>query len=338
MEDRLIRGVIVGASSLLGKELAEELNTASGVAWELTLVEAEDADLTLTAAGDEAQLIQPISRDAFTSTDVVFFAGDGRTALEYWKVAHQAGAVVVDLTGGLEGQTNVQVRSPLVEGGRPPDIATVALVSAHPAAIMLAQPAVKLKPLAIRVMAATLLQPASVAGKAGMDELHQQTVGLLSFQPLKKTIYDAQVGFNLIASFGDKAEISLSTITSRIHSHVEAITGGLGKNALALQLIQAPVFHGYTASVYLEMEGEVGIDEIREVLTTGSSPLHQDELASNQIAAGTGEVLFAITMVDSNRKNGFWLWLAADNLRLAARNAASCAFELLRLQPINALQ
>ena len=35
-----------------------------------------------------------------------------------------------------------------------------------------------------------------------MDELHQQTVNLLSFQPLPKDVFDAQVAFNLVARYG----------------------------------------------------------------------------------------------------------------------------------------
>ena len=39
-----------------------------------------------------------------------------------------------------------------------------------------------------------------------MDELHQQTVNLLSFQPLPKDVYDAQVAFNMLARHGQKSQ------------------------------------------------------------------------------------------------------------------------------------
>ena len=43
----------------------------------------------------------------------------------------------------------------------------------------------------------TVLEPASEHGRRGMDELHEQTVNLLSFQQLPKGVFDAQVAFNV---------------------------------------------------------------------------------------------------------------------------------------------
>jgi aspartate-semialdehyde dehydrogenase len=55
--------------------------------------------------------------------------------------------------------------------------------SAHPAALALALLLERLQQAApVRFAAATVLEPASEFGRAAMDELHQQTVSLLSFQ------------------------------------------------------------------------------------------------------------------------------------------------------------
>ena len=53
---------------------------------------------------------------------------------------------------------------------------------------------------------ATIFEPASEHGQRGMDELHQQTVNLLSFQPLPKDVFDAQVAFNMVARYGQKSQ------------------------------------------------------------------------------------------------------------------------------------
>ena len=49
----------------------------------------------------------------------------------------------------------------------------------------------------VRFAAATVIVPASEFGRAAMDELHQQTVNLLSFQSLPRAVYDAQAAYNL---------------------------------------------------------------------------------------------------------------------------------------------
>jgi len=338
MAGKTWRGAVVGASTLLGKELAEELSSATDALWDITLLDAEDAGGTITAAGDEALVIQPIAADSFVGIDVVFFAGEGATALQFWKAAHAAGAGIVDLTGALEGQPHVQVRSPLVPGGAVPDLATIAEVSAQPAAIMLALASRKLRAAGLERMAATVLQPASALGNAGVEEVHQQTVSLLSFKPLQKDIYDAQVAFNLLASLGSVAKANLENTRDTIRRHIEILTGKDAADSVALQLLQAPVFHGYTASVFVETSQQIDEQTLRKMLLDDQPHLLEDESPSNEVAAGKGEVLLRVTAADSKKGSAFWLWMAADNLRLSARNAAACALELLQLKPASGIQ
>jgi aspartate-semialdehyde dehydrogenase len=41
---------------------------------------------------------------------------------------------------------------------------------------------------------------------------------------------------------------------------------------------------------------------------------------------------------NSKFSSRLWLWAAADNLRLAARNAVQCALDLRRLRPQGSVQ
>jgi aspartate-semialdehyde dehydrogenase len=232
----------------------------------------------------------------------------------------------------------VLVRSPLVEGGARPDISTIAEISAHPAAIMLALATAKLRASGLIRMAATVLQPASELGNAGVEEVHQQTVGLLSFKPLKKDIYDAQVAFNVVASLGAAAKLNLENSRDKIHREIGILDGeGVG-NSVTLQLLQAPVFHGYTASVFVEMSQVLDEERVRTALLGDASQLLEEESPSNEMVAGKGEVLVRVTAISAKEGSAFWLWMAADNLRLAARNAAACALELVQLKPMSGVQ
>ncbi len=56
-----------------------------------------------------------------------------------------------------------------------------------------------------------------------MDELHEQTVNLLSFQQLPKAVFDAQVAFNLIDRYGEKSLSPLNVIESRIQRHFHGL-------------------------------------------------------------------------------------------------------------------
>jgi len=48
-----------------------------------------------------------------------------------------------------------------------------------------------------------------------MDELHEQTVNLLAFQELPKTVFDIQVAFNLVERFGQNSNLSLAAVAQR---------------------------------------------------------------------------------------------------------------------------
>jgi hypothetical protein len=41
---------------------------------------------------------------------------------------------------------------------------------------------------------------------------------------------------------------------------------------------------------------------------------------------------------DANRKNGFWIWAAIDNLRVAALSAVECAETLTSSRPRGQIQ
>ena len=331
MAGRVLRGAVVGASSLLGKELAEELNGSSAVVWDLTLLDGAEAGGQITSAGDEALVIQTVSAAAFEGVDVVFFAGEAATAREFWKAAHGAGASIVDLTGSLEGIAGVLVRSAWVETDERPDLATVAVVAAHPMAGALALIAERLKPIGLRRLAATVLLPASELGSAGVEELQQQAVGLLTFKPLQKDVYDAQVAFNLLASLGGAAKMDVEKTRFVITRQAAELSAEA--ELISVQVVQAPVFHGYTASVFAEFLSDVDVVDVRKALHGGLIAFTEDDAPSNESAAGGNEVLI------NGRVSGgvVWLWLAADNLRLAARQAVGCAQELVSLRPPGAV-
>lgn len=333
MAGRMMRAAVVGVSTLLGKEVAEELALAKSPGWDVTLLDAPDAAGQVTAAGDEALLIQPVSASAFEHIDVVFFAGDMATTLKFWTYARAAGASIVDLSRALEGEPGVLVRTPFVKGGQLPDLTTIAVVPARVTALILAFVSANLQALGLTRLVATVLQPASELGAAGVEEMHQQTVGLLSFKPLKKEIYDAQVAFNLLARLGEGAKIDLNAEVSGIREHVQLIGGAVVAASIELQLIQAPIFHGFTSSIFVELDRVTAKEELSSALRGGRLAVVEEQSPSIETAAGKAEVVFSVRDHDRCDRSTFWIWMASDNLRLAAWNAVACALELVALRP-----
>jgi aspartate-semialdehyde dehydrogenase len=180
-----------------------------------------------------------------------------------------------------------------------------------------------------------------------MDELHEQTVNLLAFQELPKNVFDIQVAFNMVARFGQRSDFSLAAVSQRIRKHYRQIARGAPEPAL--QVLQAPVFHGHGFSVYLEMEKAVAIADLsralagERVVVSGSpedTPANDsptEDAPTNVSAAGQEDILVSLA-TDANYKNGVWLWATTDNLRIAALTAVECAESMTASRPRGPIQ
>jgi aspartate-semialdehyde dehydrogenase len=348
MSNKTYRIAIVGASSLLGKELSDALSESPLGASSFTLLDEEQLAGNVAAAGDEISFVQKIDATSFEGKDLVFFAGERAVTLKHWRNALKAEASIVDLTGAVEGQPGVLVRAPWVAaahsgGGKAPDIATPAVTTAHPAAVLLALLAARLgEKFALRSLLATVLLPASEFGRTAMDELHQQTVSLLSFQSLPREQYDTQVAFNLVRSWGESAKVPLKVeeVEDRIQAHYAAIAAA-GSPELMLQVVHAPVFHGYGVSLLVELERAATEAEVEAALVGKHVEVRAAgmEAPNNVDAAGQDELLVSVQATKRDAAGTrFKLWVAGDNLRLAAANGVACAVELPQLRPSGEVQ
>jgi len=115
-----------------------------------------------------------------------------------------------------------------------------------------------------------------------------------------------------VERFGQNSNLSLAAVAQRVRKHYREIARGGPE--LALQVLQAPVFHGYAFSVYVEMEKPVTVADVTRALAgehvvVSSSP---EDAPTNVSAAGQGDILVSIS-ADANQKNGVWLWATTDN-------------------------
>lgn len=338
------RIVIVGAASLRGKELNEALGESPFAASEFALLDDQEAIGQLEAVGDEVTFIQQITPQSFAHADFTFFTGAAELTHRHWQAAAQAGSTIVDLSGALDEEKGAVVLAPWVQHSPEAlDLRTSAVIPAHPAALALAVLMGQVRQAtAVRSAFATILEPASEYGRAAMDELHQQTVSLLSFQGMPKAMYDAQVAFNATPAAGPEGKIHLQASEARVRRHY-ALLGAGRLPAVAIQLVHAPVFHAHTMSIGLELERAMTAEQLSQLLGASEHievATSDEDAPSNLAAAGQEQVLVRVRAAEdvTGPANRFWLWVAADNLKLTAINAVACAAELRRLRPTGQVQ
>lgn len=335
---------IVGASTLLGQELKDAIAESSLAAAKLVLLDDVQAKGQIEQVGDEISLLQTVDGDSFDKVDFTFFCGTESLTRNYWQQALRSGSTVLDLSGALDQESGVLVRSPWLGIELTADLFTPAVVPAHPAAVALALLLDRARQAApIRQAAATVLQPASEHGRAAMDELHQQTVNLLSFQGIPREVYDAQTAYNLLTGLGESAQVNLGLTEARLRRHVAALSAGRWP-ALALQLVQVPVFHGYTFSISIEFESPVELRALEEQFGGEHMDLvlEDTDSPSNLAATGQNDILVRLRAEKDGRNptlaSRVWIWAACDNLRLSTQNALACALDLRQLRPKGTVQ
>ncbi|GAC1655654.1 MAG: aspartate-semialdehyde dehydrogenase [Acidobacteriaceae bacterium] len=320
---------IIGASTLKGKEIKEALENSSLAAIDIALLDDETVLGKLEQINDEATFIQTVSDETLDSLDIAFFAGDAALTRTHYASARSANCSIVDTTYALQGEPGYPIRSPWLEEDSHPPLDALGAVTAHPLATSLALIVKCLTQASkIRVAAATALQPASETGNAGMDEFHQQTVSLLNFQSLPKAVFDTQVAFNLLQEFGAASASPLPQVAVRIRAHLAAISAPTAPRT-SVNLIAAPVFHGYTMSLFVQFTSAVSDDQLSralnhphlQLIVPGADP---EEYPSNINAAGEDRIGITFQR-DPATHDSIWIWAAADNLKLTAITAVECA-------------
>lgn len=335
------RVAIVGAASLAGKEIAEVLRDRNFPAVDTRLLDDDESLGRLEAVGDEMNFIQSVRTEQFEHVDFTFFASSPKSTRDSWEAARNLGSTIIDLSSALEGEPGASVRSPWVERQLgepvPPQLQPGPVVVAHPAATVLALLALRAQKAGrVQRLVATVLEPASEYGQKGMDELHEQTVNLLSFQELPKTVFDVQVAFNVVSHYGPRSDHSVEALSQKILKHYRRIAPGAVEPGLLV--LQAPVFHGHGFSIYIEMEEAVTMRALSDAVAGDHVVVTSAEDAPNNVsAAGQGDIMVSVT-ADASHKNGFWLWAATDNLRVAALTAVECAETMTASRPRGQIQ
>jgi aspartate-semialdehyde dehydrogenase len=323
---------VVGGDTLLAREIVELLGDAKPAPRVQLISAAADAATMLSADEDEAVLMTPLATESLEDTTVAFLAGSPASSRRTLKVNPPSGPVLIDLTGALEDQPNARLRAPSAEpkAVRSAPSATIHVI-AHPGAIAVAMLLARLHNVApLRRSLIHVVEPASERGQRGLDELQQQTVAVLSFKKLKTDVFDAQLAFNMLARYGEEAMEPLDGIEQRMERHLASLLAAYPAIPMpSLRMIQAPVFHGHSFSVWVEFEENPGAYPLARALTEAGLDVRPDDPPSNAGIAGQSGLSVGAVTADRNHPRACWLWMVADNFRLAAENALAVAQEVL---------
>jgi len=323
---------IVGATGNVGREILETLWEREFPADEVVALASSRSIGKTVSFGDEEEIkVQDLASFDFRGTDIVLSSAGGAISAEFAPRAAKAGAVVIDNTSHFRMDPDV----PLVV----PEVNPEALASfgrkniiANPNCSTI-QMVVALKPLhdlaRIRRVVVSTYQSVSGAGKAGMDELFDQTKGIYVNDPMVKEEFTKQIAFNVIPHIDVFMEDGATKEEWKMVVETKKILDPAIK--VSATCVRVPVFIGHAESVNVEFEDPIDAQAAREAWK-GAAGLtvvdHRVDEGYVTPAESVGEDAVFISRVreDPTIENGLNFWCVSDNLRKgAALNAVQIA-------------
>jgi len=316
---------LVHPSDLLGKELRQALDQRRDLWREIRLLsDDEDETGTLTEVAGAAALVERLDDGDLESVDCAIFCGPLASSRALLPRLATATTAIVLAPDAEPADGTAIVAGINLEHAVPGGV----LLSPHPGAVGLAHLLAPLAPLAPRQAIATLLEPVSLTGGAALDEVLEQTRGILAFQSgWPKRVFGTQIAFNMLPS-------------ARSSGHLGALVEGLlGEQApsLSVQSLQTGIFHGCSLSVHLTFEHDPGLEAIRERLRSHASlELVDDPGTLGPIrAAARDKVLVGRVTRAGGTPAAYWIWAVFDNLTVGGAQNTLAILEAISAQSVH---
>lgn len=330
------RVVVAGATGNVGREMINILAEREFPIDELAVVASSRSQGDQIEYGETGKMLTIKNIEHFDPAgwDIALFAIGSDATKVYAPKFAAAGCVVIDNSSLYRMDPDVPLIVPEVN----PDA-----IDGYKAKNIIANPncstaqmVVALKPLhdkaTIKRVVVATYQSVSGAGKAGMDELFEQSRNIFVGDPAEPKKFTKQIAFNVIPhidSFLDdgstKEEWKMVAETKKILDPKVKVTA---------TCVRVPVFVGHSEALNIEFENEISAQEAQDILREAPGVMLIDKREDGGYVTPVecvGDYATFISRVreDSTVDNGLSLWCVSDNLRKgAALNAVQIA-ELL---------
>ncbi len=330
------RVAVVGATGNVGREMLAILAEREFPCDEIAAVASSRSTGTEVEFGDTGKMlkVKNIEHFDFTGWDIALFAAGSEPTKIFAPKAASQGCVVIDNSSLYRMDPDVPLIVPEVN----PDAIdgyTKRNIIANPNCST-AQMVVALKPLhdaaTIRRVVVSTYQSVSGAGKAGMDELFEQSRAIFVGDSVEPRKFTKQIAFNVIPHI----DVFLDDGSTKEEWKMVAETKKIldPKIKVNATCVRVPVFVGHSESINIEFEKEISASQAQDILREAPGIMLVDKREDGGYVtpvecAGDSATYISRVREDPTVESGLALWCVSDNLRKgAALNAVQIA-ELL---------
>jgi len=330
------RMVVVGATGNVGREILNVLAERQFPADEVAAVASPRSTGDIIDFGDSGKelKVQNIEHFDFEGWDIALFAAGSDVSRAHAPRAAAAGCTVIDNSSLYRMDPDVplivpEVNPEAIDGYRAKNIIANPNCST-------AQMVVALKPLhdaaTIKRVVVATYQSVSGAGKAGMDELFEQSRNIFVGDANSPVKFTKQIAFNVIPHIDEFLDDGSTKEEWKMVVETKKILGTSIK--VSATCVRVPVFVGHSEAINIEFEDEISAEQAQSILRESPGVMLVDKREDGGYVTPVECVGDYATFVSRVREdptvdNGLSMWVVSDNLRKgAALNAVQIA-ELL---------
>ena len=330
------RVVVVGATGNVGREILNILVERQFPYDEIAAVASPRSTGDIIDLGDSGKelKVHNIEHFDFNGWDMALFAAGSEVSRAHAPRAAAAGCTVIDNSSLYRMDPDVplivpEVNPEAIDGYRARNIIANPNCST-------AQMVVALKPLhdaaTIKRVVVATYQSVSGAGKAGMDELFEQSRNIFVGDSNSPVKFTKQIAFNVIPHCGDFQDDGATSEEWKLVVETKKILGT--KIKVSATCVRVPVFVGHSEAINIEFEDEISAKQAQGILRESPGIMLVDKREDGGYVTPVecvGEYATYVSRVreDPTVDNGLSIWVVSDNLRKgAALNAVQIA-ELL---------
>ena len=329
------RVVVAGATGNVGHEMLNILAEREFPVDEIAVLASRRSMGTEVSFGERTLKTKDVEGFDWTGWDIALFAIGSDATREHAPKAARAGCVVIDNSSLYRYDHDVPLIVPEVNPEAIHGYSRRNII-ANPNCST-AQMVVALKPLhdraRIKRVVVSTYQSVSGAGKAGIDELWDQTKGMyVPGQERRAKQFTKQIAFNVIPHIDSFMEDGSTREEWKMVVETKKIMDPSIK--VTATCVRVPVFVGHSEAVNVEFEDFLDEDEARDILREAPGIMVIDKREDGGYVTPTecvGDFATFISRLrqDSTVESGLNFWCVSDNLRKgAALNAVQIA-ELL---------
>jgi len=325
------RVAVVGATGAVGREMLTTLEELNFPIKEIYAIASRKSLGVEVSFGERTLKCEDIEQFDFSKVDIVLMSAGGDVSKAWSEKIGAQGPIVIDNSSAWRMDPDVPLIVPEVNPEAVWDARKKNII-ANPNCSTI-QMVVALKPLheaaRIKRVVVSTYQATAGAGKAGMDELWDQTKGVFVNNEVAPKKFTKEIAFNVIPHIDvfmedgqTKEEWKMKVETKKIlDESIEVFA----------TCVRVPVFVGHSESLNVEFETPLDENVARELLRDAPGITVVDKRENGGYVTPkecVGEFTTFVSRLrnDPSVPNGLAFWCVSDNLRKgAALNAVQIA-------------